>query len=135
MFKNPYIHELKSFDAGNGKGILTFAEEFKDLPFGFSRFFFTYNVKESNTRGGHAHKFIHQALIAVSGNFKVTCEDVNSNITNFHLNRPNMCLIVPPSFWCIQTNFSSDAVCLVLSDGLYDESEYIRNKEDFIALR
>ena len=50
MLRKPYILNLKSFDAGNDKGILTFAEGLDDIPFTFSRVFFTYNV-ETRSRG------------------------------------------------------------------------------------
>jgi dTDP-4-dehydrorhamnose 3,5-epimerase-like enzyme len=133
MLNKPYIHNLKSFDAGNNSGILTFAQELDDIPFNFSRVFFTYNVGKDRTRGGHAHKNIYQALISVSGDFMVSCEDINGDITNFHLNKPDICLIIPPLFWSIQSHFSENAVCLVLASGPYDEKEYIRNKAEFIA--
>lgn len=135
MLKKPYIHNLKSFDAGNDKGILTFAEALHDIPFSFSRVFFTYNVGKNRERGGHAHKIIHQALIAISGNFIVSCENINGEITNFHLNKPDICLIIPPLFWSIQSCFSENAVCLVLASGAYDENEYIRDKDEFITLK
>jgi hypothetical protein len=135
MDRKPYIHFLTSFDAGANKGILTFAEELKDIPFKFSRFFFTYNVGEGFSRGGHAHKSIFQALIAISGNFTVSCESIDGEISTFHLNKPDMCLIIPPLFWSIQLDFSIDAVCFVVSDGLYDENEYIRDKLVFNYLK
>lgn len=135
MLKKPFIHYLNSFDAGNDNGILTFAEELHDIPFRFSRVFFTYNVGKNKVRGGHAHKSIYQGLISVSGNFMVSCEDINGDISNFHLNRPDMCLIIPPLFWSIQSHFSENAVCLVLASGPYDEDEYIRDKVEFIALK
>jgi len=135
MIKKPYVCNLKSFDAGANKGILTVAEELKDIPFEFSRFFFTYNIGEGFSRGGHAHKSIYQALIAISGDFIVSCEGLNCEVLTFHLNRPNLCLIIPPFFWSVQSNFSKNAICAVLSSGLYDEKEYIRNKNDFNALK
>jgi hypothetical protein len=135
MLRKPYILNLKSFDAGNDKGILTFAEGLDDIPFTFSRVFFTYNVGKNRTRGGHAHKIIHQGLIAVCGDFMVSCENVNGEKINFHLNKPDMCLIIPPLFWSIQSRFSKNAVCLVLASGSYNENEYIRDKEEFNALK
>ena len=134
MINKPYIHNLKSYDSGNDTGILTFVEEFHDIPFAFTRVFFTYNVGKSRTRGGHAHRSIYQALISISGDFMVSCEDINGDITNFHLNKPDMCLVIPPLFWSIQSCFSENAVCLVLAGGPYNEKEYIRDKAEFNAL-
>jgi hypothetical protein len=51
------------------------------------------------------------------------------------LNKPDICLINSPSFSSIRSDFSKNSICLVLTNGPYDEKEYVRNKADFIALR
>lgn len=48
------------------------------------------------------------------------------------LNRPNFGLHITPGIWASEINFSSGAICLVLASELYDESDYIRNYDDFL---
>lgn len=49
------------------------------------------------SRGGHAHKNLHQIIIAASGSFDVILDDgkIKRSIV---LNRPNYGLYVPPEY-------------------------------------
>jgi hypothetical protein len=60
---------------------------------------------------GHAHKTLHQFLIAMSGSFDVTVNDGQHKL-KFLLNRSYYGLYIPPMFWREIYNFSSDSVCL-----------------------
>jgi hypothetical protein len=51
------------------------------------------------------------------------------------LNRPYHGLLIPPSIWASELNFSSGSVCLVLASHRYDPEDYIRNYEDFLSYR
>ncbi|MFO8067343.1 MAG: FdtA/QdtA family cupin domain-containing protein, partial [Bacteroidales bacterium] len=83
------------------------------------------------TRGGHAHKKLHQMIIAASGSFDVLLNDsMNEKVVN--LNRPYMGLHIFPGQWRELLNFSSGAICLVLASEIYDEKDYIRTYNDFL---
>lgn len=82
-------------------------------------------------RGGHAHKDLHQFIVAMSGSFDVVLDD-GRHKKRIHLNRSYYGLYVCPMIWREMDNFSSGAVCLVLASNLYDESDYYRNYGDFI---
>jgi hypothetical protein len=41
-------------------------------------------------------------------------------------------LHIPPGIWAAEKEFSSGAICLVLTSKKYEESDYIRNYEDYI---
>ena len=45
-----------------------------------------------------------------------------------------MAILIPPMVWGIQYKYSADAVLMVLASEKYDESEYIRNYDEFIEL-
>ena len=116
-----------SFDEGN----LSIVEKRKDFPFDVKRVFYIYDIAGGESRGAHAHKKCHQFLIAASGSFEISLDDGKFKRQVF-LNRPNLGLHIPPGIWAAEMNFSSGAICLVLTSHTYDESDYIRDYDDFI---
>ncbi|MCB0383686.1 MAG: WxcM-like domain-containing protein, partial [Psychroserpens sp.] len=69
-------------------------------------------------------------LVALSGSFEVILDDGQSK-TTLILNKPNIGLLIPKGIWRELENFSSGAVCLVIASGEFDESDYIRDYEQF----
>jgi hypothetical protein len=119
----------------NAAGNLTFVEGDRHIPFGIKRVYYLYDVPGGAMRGGHAHKALHQMIIAMSGSFDVLVDD-GSQRKRFHLNRSYYGLYVCPMIWRELDNFSSGAVCLVLASELYDESDYYREYPAYLdALR
>ncbi len=116
-----------SFDEGN----LTIVENGNDFPFDVKRVFYIYDIAGGESRGAHAHKGCHQFLIAASGSFDISLDDGKFKRQIF-LNRPNLGLHIPPGIWAAEMNFSSGAICLVLTSHTYDESDYIRDYDDFL---
>jgi len=114
------------------RGNLTFIEGGNHIPFDIRRVYYTYNVPDGVYRGGHAHKALHQLIIAMSGSFDVTLDD-GRNKRKFHLNRPSQGLYVCPMMWRDLENFSSGSVCMVLASRLYEESDYYRNYDEFVS--
>jgi dTDP-4-dehydrorhamnose 3,5-epimerase-like enzyme len=112
------------------RGNLTFIEGNRHVPFEIKRVFYLYDVPSGESRGGHAHKRLHQFIIAVSGSFDVILDDGFERM-RYHLNRPYSGLYIPPMIWRELDNFSSGAVCLVLASEFYDEDDYIRDYESF----
>ena len=58
------------------RGNLTVAEQMKNVPFDIARVYWTYDVPSGERRGGHAHRTCEEIVIAVSGSFDVTVDDV-----------------------------------------------------------
>ena len=50
------------------------------------------------------------------------------------LDNPLKGLIIESLVWREMSNFSEDCVLMVLANKLYDENDYIRNYDDFIAM-
>jgi hypothetical protein len=113
------------------RGNLTFIEGAKHVPFSIRRVYYLYDVPGGAERGGHAHKEMHQLIIAMSGSFDVILDD-GSEKKRFHLNRSYYGLYVCPMIWRELDNFSSGSVCLVLASNLYDESDYYRNYDIYL---
>ena len=118
----------KMFDP---RGNLTVAEQFKNVPFGIKRVYWVYDVPGGESRGGHAHKECKEFIIAVSGSFHVTLDD-GTDKKSYLLNHPYQGLLVDTGVWRTLDDFSSGAVCLVLASELYDESDYIRDYDEFL---
>ena len=102
------------------------------IPFLIKRVYYLFDVPSSARRGGHAHKEQFELLIPLSGSFDVVVND-GKNQKVISLNKPDKGLLIKSNIWRELENFSSGAVCLVLSSGEYLEEDYIRNFDDFLA--
>tara|TARA_B100000809_G_scaffold266928_1_gene333140 strand:- start:3952 stop:4356 length:405 start_codon:yes stop_codon:yes gene_type:complete len=100
------------------------------LPYQIKRVYYLFDVPSDSFRGGHAHKEQLEFLIALSGSFTVTLDNGKSK-KSFLLNKPNKGLLLPTGIWRELEDFSSGAICLVLSSGEFEESDYIREYSDF----
>ena len=97
--------------------------------------YFTYTIYPGGeSRGAHAHKQCHQFLIAASGAFEVVLDD-GKNKRTMQLNRPFYGLHIPPGVWAAEQGFSSGSICLVLASEKYDESDYIRDYQEFLEYK
>jgi dTDP-4-dehydrorhamnose 3,5-epimerase-like enzyme len=114
------------------RGSLTFIEGGRHIDFDIKRVYYLYDVPGGADRGGHAHKGLHQLLIAMSGSFDVVVDD-GTNRQRYHLNRSYYGLYIPPMIWRDIHNFSSGSVCMVLASEFYDEGDYYRVRDDFVA--
>lgn len=114
------------------RGNLSFIEGGQHIPFDIKRVYYLYDVPGGSDRGSHAHKNLQQFIVAMSGSFDVVLDDGREK-RRFHLNRSYYGLYVCPMMWRDLDNFSSGAVCMVLASTRYDESDYIRDYDQFIA--
>lgn len=113
------------------RGNLTFIEGRNHIPFDIQRVYYLYDVPGGSERGGHAHKDLHQLIIAMSGSFDVLLDD-GGHKKRVHLCRSYYGLYVCPMIWRELDNFSSGSVCMVLASNRYDEADYYRNYAEFI---
>lgn len=103
------------------------------IPFEIKRVYYLYDVPSGSYRGGHAHKELHQLLIALSGSFNVILKDKFGNEKTVTLKKPDEGLLIPNMIWREIEDFSSGAICLVIASKTYDEEDYIRDFDDFSA--
>lgn len=113
------------------RGNLTFIEENRHVPFEIVRVYYLYDVPGGATRAGHAHRTLHQFLIAMSGSFDVMVDDGETG-TKFHLNRSYYGLYIPPLIWREIDNFSSGSVCMALVSDFFAETDYYRDYAEFV---
>lgn len=113
------------------RGNLTFIEGSTHVPFDIQRIYYLYDVPGGAERGGHAHKALHQLIIAIAGSFDVHMDDGTEKKV-FQLNRSFQGLYVCPMMWRELKNFSSGAVCMVVASEKYDEDDYYRDYSEFL---
>jgi hypothetical protein len=113
------------------RGNLTFIEGGRHVPFEIKRVYYLYDVPGGAERGGHAHKALHQLIVAMSGGFDVILDDGYTK-NRIHLNRSYIGLYVCPMIWREIDNFSSGSVCMVLASNYYEESDYYRDHVEFL---
>jgi hypothetical protein len=116
----------------DGRGNLTFIESSRHVDFDIQRVYYLYDVPGGADRGGHAHRTLRQLVIAASGSFDVMLDDGYQRKA-VHLNRSYSGLYIAPMVWREIENFSGGSVCLVLASAYFDESDYIRDYQDYRA--
>lgn len=116
------------------RGSLTFLEGTRHIPFEIKRVFYLYDVPAGGSRGDHAHRTLEQALICLAGSIGVDLDDGFEHRV-VHLNRPGMGLYIPAMIWDTETRFAPGTVCLVLASEYYDESDYVRDYDEFRAAK
>ena len=114
------------------RGNLTVTQSMDHIPFNVSRVYWVYDVPAGESRGGHAHKQCSEFIVAASGSFTVTLDDGYTQ-TSYHLNHPWQGLYVETGVWRTLNDFSSGAVCLVLASDPFEEDDYIRDCNAFLA--
>lgn len=114
------------------RGNLTFVEGGRQVPFDIKRVYYLYDVPGGSERGGHAHRVLHQFVIAMSGSFDIMLDD-GFDKKRIHLNRSYIGLHIPPMTWRELDNFSSGSVCMVLASEHFQESDYLRDYSEFMV--
>lgn len=115
------------------RGNLTFIEGQRHVPFDIRRVYYLYDVPAGEERGGHAHHELQQLIIAAAGSFDVLLDDGRERCV-LTCNRPFQGILVKSLIWRELNNFSSGAVCLVLASMVYEESDYIRDYQEFLSI-
>lgn len=122
--------EFKEY--GDDRGNLVVAEgSGKDIPFEIKRVFYISGSDSEVVRGKHANRKTQFVLINVAGSSDVLVDDGN-NKEVIHLDKPRMALFLDTMVWKEMYNFSPDSVLMCLASEHYDESEYIRDYEEFV---
>lgn len=116
---------------GDERGSLIALESLKNIPFAIKRVYYLFDTKDGVQRGFHAHRVLNQLLVCVSGSCSVLIDNgMEKEVVN--LTENNVGLVIGPMLWREMFNFSSNCVLMVLADDYYNESDYIRNYDEFI---
>lgn len=122
LHRLPLIRDLR--------GALTFGEIETHLPFKPKRFFVIYDVPNTEVRGEHAHKELHEFLFCLKGSCSIMLDDGEYR-DEVVLDTPTVGLHIPPNIWAVEYKFTADAILLVLASDIYRAEDYIRNYQQF----
>ena len=114
------------------EGLLVVMQAMEHVPFKIERVFFVKPSDVGTIRGNHAHRALSQFLICVNGAIEITVEDAKSKKTIL-LDNPSKGILVPPDVFCTQKYLTKDSVLLVLCDKIFEEADYIRDFDEFVA--
>ncbi len=116
---------------GDDRGQLVALEAYRDIPFHAKRVYFIYDMAEGVSRGYHAHKKLEQILVCIHGHCKIRLDNgLEQRIVT--LDKPDEGLYISNAMWREMFDFSPGAVLMVLASEMYDESDYIRDYNEFL---
>ena len=131
MYQQPYLIDFPKI--GNSiEGYISVAEN-ATLPFEVKRVYWTYFTPESVFRGGHAHHHLEQILVAVAGKIIVTTQMPGQAEERFILETANQGIFLPKYSWH-RMQYSHNSVQMCIANMAYEESDYIRDYEEFKKL-
>ena len=117
---------------GDERGKLISLEGNRNVPFEIKRVYWIYDTLPNEERGFHAHKNMEQIIVAMDG----ACEFILDNgktRESVWLNRPDVGLYIGKNMWREMKHFSYGCKLMVLASDYYDEKEYIRDYNEFLA--
>jgi len=115
---------------GDHRGQLVVLEQMKNIPFEIKRVYYMFGTKSDAPRGFHAHKELQQVAVCVAGKCRMYLDDGKKQ-THVWLDTPQRGLFIDKMIWREMHDFTEDCVLMVLASDYYDESDYIRSKDDF----
>ena len=118
---------------GDQRGQLIALEENKNVPFDIKRVYYIFGTPENTERGFHAHHKLRQLLICIHGECTFVLDD-GKNRQEIHITSNEKGLLIEPYIWHEMKKFSPGTVLLSLASDFYDESDYIRNYDDFLKV-
>lgn len=112
------------------RGGLVAIESNLSIPFEVKRLYYIFNTLDK-PRGFHAHINLKQVAICLKGSCRFILDD-GHNKNEIILDNPRQGLIIEGLVWREMHDFSEDCVLLVLASEHFDESDYIRDYQDFL---
>ena len=123
--------DIKKLQKINNFGGDIFVFEGHRFDFSIHRVYFTKNVPVGEVRGHHAHKTLEQILLCPHGEIQVTLDDGKRKPETVTLKDPEDAIYVGPGIWHTMKWLKPDSILLVLASQPYEESDYIRNYDEF----
>lgn len=116
---------------GDDRGSLVALEAEKTVPFEIKRVYYIFATQQGVARGFHAHHNLKQVAVCVTGKCRMILDNGKAREEAW-LDSPTKGLLIGDLVWREMHDFSEDCVLLVLASEHYDESDYIRNYDEFL---
>jgi hypothetical protein len=123
------IQLFKSF-GNQADGYLSFFEDF-DIGFSIKRIYYTYGASLGTKRGCHAHKELQQMAWCPYGDITFILDDGKKR-EEVRLDNPSVGLKIGKGIWREIIWNKADSVLCVAASTHYDESDYIRDYDEFL---
>ena len=104
------------------------------VTFEIKRIYYIFGTLIGASRGFHSHKKTHQIAVSVTGSCSMILDDGFAR-EKIQLNSPFRGIDLPPGLWHEMHDFTQDCVLMVLASHYYDEDDYIRDYQTFLASR
>ena len=127
------VHWIDLPVLGDDRGSLVAIEASDTIPFEVQRVYYIFNTKSGVARGFHAHHQLQQLAVCVSGKCRMVLDDGQTKEEAW-LDSPNKGVLIGDMIWREMHDFSDDCVLLVLASEHYDESDYIRDYDEFLKV-
>ena len=127
------LHWINLPPLGDERGSLVALEGDKTVPFNIQRVYYMFGTKAGVARGFHAHKNLQQVAVCVTGKCRMVLDDGKTR-EEVWLDSPIKGLLISDLVWRELYDFSPDCVVLVLASEHYDESDYIRDYQEFLRI-
>lgn len=112
-------------------GSLVFLQQGREIPFEIERIFLISDVPEKCSRANHACKNAEFIFIALNGRVHIKLDNGNC-VYEYDLATKEDAVYVPINTWISTSQFSKDAILLVLSSERYENSVYIDDYKEYI---
>ncbi len=129
----PHTELLDFKTLGDDRGSLIALEENYNTPFAIKRVYYIFETKSGVRRGYHAHKYLKQLAICISGSCSFLLDD-GSTKKNILLDSPNKGLLIEGLVWREMYDFSEDCILLIVASEHFNEDDYIRDYDTFLKL-
>lgn len=111
-------------------GELVVFQSYDDFEFDIKRIFYIKNVKNGEVRGKHANKKSEFLMICLQGSVNIRVTDGKKEEI-IHLDYNSDALYIPRQIWKDMYDFDNNCILMVLSNEYYDNSEYIRDFNEY----
>jgi dTDP-4-dehydrorhamnose 3,5-epimerase-like enzyme len=116
---------------GDERGGLVALESNINIPFGIKRVYYIFGTEQGVARGFHAHKQLKQVAVCITGKCRMLLDDGKTK-ESVWLDAATKGVLIEDMVWREMHDFSDDCVLLVLASEHYDESDYIRDYDEFL---
>ena len=123
-----YRHSVIADDRGS----LVALEGDRNLPFAIARVYYLFGGAAGADRGFHAHRELQQWAVCVAGACTILVDDGKER-REVRMDGPDKGLLIGNMLWREMRDFTPGAVLMVLASAPYDEADYIRDYEQFLA--
>ncbi|BBP43096.1 sugar 3,4-ketoisomerase [Thiosulfativibrio zosterae] len=118
---------------GDDRGSLVALEGNKTVPFDIKRVYYIFGTKEGVSRGYHAHRNLKQVAVCVIGSCRFVLDNGKER-EEVVLNSSTKGIMIEDLTWREMHDFTPDCVLMVLASEYYDDSDYIRDYQEFLKV-